>query len=52
VEIKLDYAHQVLINLEKLWTRPISLETTINGKKIIINCENGKISEEVMGKSA
>lgn len=48
-EIQLNYAHQVLRNLEILWTRPVAIETTIGGARTIFACENGVITEEKIG---
>ncbi len=50
-EIQLNYAHEVLKNLERLWTRPVSLSTIISGKPVIYTSENGKVTEETPEKA-
>ncbi|MFO1019933.1 MAG: SpoVR family protein [Planctomycetales bacterium] len=42
VELKQDYAHDTLTHLEKLWSRPVHLETVIDQNASIISCEKGE----------
>ena len=45
-ELKLDMADLTLINLAKVWGRPVNIATAVDGKPILITC-NG---EEVKSK--
>jgi stage V sporulation protein R len=36
VELKLDYARDTLVNLEKLWRRPVHIETVLNDKLTVL----------------
>lgn len=46
--LKMDYAYRTLANLEKIWSRPVSIETFAvkkdepEGQWLRIRCENGK----------
>jgi stage V sporulation protein R len=37
VELKLDYAKDTLVNLERLWKRPVHIETVLEGSKTILS---------------
>jgi len=37
VELKLDYAHDTLENLQKLWSRPVHIETVIDDEPTILS---------------
>jgi len=37
VELKLDYARDVLANLWKLWTRPVHVQTALEGKAVVLS---------------
>ncbi|RMG36225.1 MAG: SpoVR family protein [Planctomycetota bacterium] len=41
IELKLDYARDTLTNLEKLWRRPVHIETVVDEREVRISCENG-----------
>jgi stage V sporulation protein R len=45
VDLKMDYARDTLRNLYKLWTRPVHLETVIDGRKRLITLDGKEISE-------
>jgi stage V sporulation protein R len=37
VELKLDYAKDTLVNLERLWKRPVHIETVMEGSKTVFS---------------
>ncbi|MBM80533.1 MAG: SpoVR family protein [Planctomycetaceae bacterium] len=37
IELKLDYARDTLTNLEKLWSRPVHIETTIEDHNVVLS---------------
>jgi stage V sporulation protein R len=37
VELKLDYAKDVLANLWKMWTRPVHVQTALEGKAVVLS---------------
>ncbi len=45
VDLKMDYARDTLRNLYKLWSRPVHLETVIDGRKRLITLDGKEISE-------
>ena len=36
-ELNLDYAKETLVNLRRLWTRPVHIESTVNDGKVILS---------------
>ena len=44
VELKQDYAQDTLVNLEKLWHRPVHIETVIDDKPTVLSFD-GKSHE-------
>jgi stage V sporulation protein R len=46
VELKMDYAQDVLKNLYQIWTRPISLETIVREEKKLLTFDGEKHSEQ------
>jgi stage V sporulation protein R len=37
IELKQDYARDTLVNLEKLWSRPVHIETVIDNKPAVLS---------------
>ena len=48
IELKRDYAQDTLRNLEKLWSRPVHIETVIDDKPSILSFDG--TSHEVKEK--
>jgi len=46
VDLRQDYAHETLKNLYKIWTRPVNIETVVDGVPKIL-CWNGEEYKEV-----
>ncbi|MEX0978838.1 MAG: SpoVR family protein, partial [Pirellulales bacterium] len=42
VELKLNYALDTLVNLQKLWTRPVHIETTLDGARTILSFDGSE----------
>jgi stage V sporulation protein R len=45
IDLKLDWAKDVLNQLNKLWTRPVHLETMVQGKVRVFTA-NGEVKEK------
>ena len=39
-ELDPDYTKRVLVNIQKLWGRPVHLETVREGKKVVFECNH------------
>ncbi len=37
IELKMDYARDTLVNLQKLWSRPVHLETVVDEKPVVLS---------------
>jgi stage V sporulation protein R len=37
VELKLDYARDTLVNLQKLWSRPVHIETVVDDEPTVLS---------------
>jgi stage V sporulation protein R len=48
VDLKQDYARDTLRNIQKIWTRPVNLETVVDEKKILITFDGKDYKEQKM----
>jgi len=48
VDLKLDYAHDTMQNLQKIWTRPVHLETVINEVPYLLTFDGKELSRRKM----
>jgi stage V sporulation protein R len=48
VDLKQDYARDTLRNIQKIWTRPVHLETALDEKKILITFDGKDYKEQKM----
>jgi stage V sporulation protein R len=46
VELKLDYARDVLVNLYRIWRRPVNLETLLEGKGRLLTYDGTSYSDK------
>jgi stage V sporulation protein R len=46
VDLDAGYARQVLTNLHKVWSRPVAVATTIEGKPVLLSFDGADFSEE------
>jgi stage V sporulation protein R len=52
-ELDPDYTERVMKNMQKLWGRPVHLETVLDDKKVILTMsETGEFSQEDMAEAA
>ncbi len=49
-DLKVDRAFDTLKNLFKIWTRPVHLETILNGKKVILSFDGRNATHKVVGE--
>jgi stage V sporulation protein R len=45
VDLKIDYARDTLRNLQKLWSRPVHIETAVDEKKRLISFDGKEFAE-------
>lgn len=45
VPLKQDYARDTLRNLQKIWTRPVHIETVVNDKPVLLTFDGNEFSE-------
>lgn len=50
VELKVDYARDVLINLWKVWSRPVHVETVLDDKPVLLSYDGSEHSTETISK--
>ncbi len=48
VPLKLDAARDTVINLHKIWTRPVNLQTVIDRRKKLLTYNGSKVEEKVL----
>ena len=46
VELQLDYARDTLVNLHRLWTRPVHLETVLGDERVVLSFDGSQHSIE------
>lgn len=46
VELQMTYARDTLVNLERLWTRPVHIETVVDGTKSVLSYDGSEHSVE------
>lgn len=42
-DLDIPYAEKTLTYIERLWGRPVHLETRLQGRKVVLQCEDGKV---------
>lgn len=52
VELKLTYANETLANLNKLWKRPVHIETVIENQPTILSFDGAENRMSAIGKPA
>jgi stage V sporulation protein R len=48
VDLKQDYARDTLRNIQRIWTRPVNLETVVEDKKVLISFDGNDFKEKKM----
>jgi stage V sporulation protein R len=48
VELKLDYAKDVLENLQKIWSRPVHVQTVLEGKAVLLSYDGTEHATQKM----
>ena len=48
IDLKVDYAQQTLRNIQQIWSRPVYLETVVEGREKIFKYDGEKHSEKVL----
>jgi stage V sporulation protein R len=50
IDLKLDYARDVLQNLQVIWSRPVNLETIVEGKPTLLGYDGTEHTQKTMGE--
>ncbi len=50
LDLKLDYARDTLTNLELIWSRPVHLETILEGKATLLSYDGTEHSQTEIGE--
>jgi stage V sporulation protein R len=50
IDLKLNYARDVLQNLQLIWSRPVSLETILEGKPNLLSYDGTEHSQKTLGE--
>jgi stage V sporulation protein R len=50
IDLKIDYARDVLQNLQMIWSRPVNLETIIDGKPTLLGFDGTEHTQKIMGE--
>src|SRR5438105_13469822 len=51
VELKLDYATATLANIQAIWSRPVHLQTGVDGKPTLLSFDGADHSTRTLGES-
>ena len=51
VELKLDYATATLANIQAIWSRPVHLQTVVDGKPTLLSFDGSEHSTRTLGES-
>lgn len=51
VELKLDQARDTLANVQSLWSRPVHLQTVVDGKATLLSYDGSEHSTKALGES-
>ncbi|RME50597.1 MAG: SpoVR family protein [Caldilineae bacterium] len=46
VDLRMDYARETLRNLHKIWTRPVHVETVVNGKRRLLSFDGSDFEDK------
>jgi stage V sporulation protein R len=49
IDLKIDYAKATLANIQKIWSRPVYLETVVEGRAKLLKFDGEKQSEKNLG---
>ncbi len=50
VELKMNYARDTLVNLHRLWTRPVHIETVLGGATTMLSFDGKEHKTEKSGE--
>ena len=49
VDLQLSYAQDTLANLQKLWTRPVHIETVVEGERVVMSFDGQEHETDICG---
>ncbi len=49
IDLKLNYARDVLMNLQYMWARPVHLETVVDGKPTLLSFDGSDHTQKIIG---
>jgi stage V sporulation protein R len=51
IELKLNHARDVLVNVHSMWARPVHLETVVDGKPSVLSFDGSEHTQKTIGES-
>ena len=51
IDLKLNHARDVLVNVQSMWARPVHLETMIDGKATLLSFDGSEHTQKVIGET-
>jgi stage V sporulation protein R len=51
IDLKLNHARDVLVNVQSMWARPVHLETVVDGKPTLLSFDGSEHTQKVIGET-
>ena len=51
IELKLNHARDVLVNVHSMWARPVHLESVVDGKPTMLSFDGSEHTQKVIGET-
>jgi stage V sporulation protein R len=51
IELKLNHARDVLVNVHSMWARPVHLETVVDGKATLLTFDGSEHTQKIIGET-
>ena len=52
IDLRVDYAKDVMVHLQKIWTRPVHIETKVKGKPKLMSFDGTDHKEQELDESS
>ena len=51
IELKLNHARDVLVNVHSMWARPVHIETVVDGKPTLLSFDGSEQTQKIIGEA-
>jgi stage V sporulation protein R len=51
IDLKLNHARDVLVNVQSMWARPVHVETVVDGKPTLMSFDGSEHTQKVIGET-